>query len=347
MGDLFGGSPDVPENKYANELAGISRQRYELSKPLEQAIRDNLLGFMGYEYIPGTTTTTPGTTITPESSISPTSINVPPYMGDQAYPKPYSIWDDVVINRQLPNTSSEQTIQAAQTTTTPGSWKRTGKAFDVASLPWYESGKRSIADAFAGAKDSILSMLPAGGTLVDALTKARIGSAEALGTYGSNLAQDVFNKAFSYATGVPQAAASGLGSAASSYAAGFGPAVAAQGNQNDLLGMLGEGAAWAVDKIPWGSVGAGITSALGGLGSLFSTRRLKRDIVFVGELLLKNNRKIPLIEYNYVWDVGNQKRVGVLAEDVFEILPEATILENGKPLMVNYSVLSKQIKGVA
>lgn len=65
---------------------------------------------------------------------------------------------------------------------------------------------------------------------------------------------------------------------------------------------------------PWG---AGIGGGLGLLGGLFSDRRLKRDIRYVGV----HCNGLPLYEFRYVWD--DEKRVGHMSDDVQAVMPEA------------------------
>ena len=229
-----------------------------------------------------------------------------------------------------------------------GKWKRRGTPFNVTTLPAYKSGKRSIAESFAGAKDSILSMLPAGGTLMDALANARIGSAETLSDFGSNLAMDMYNKAYGQATGAPGQAMTGLSGAASSYAQGMNTGLGVQSQSNDMLGSLGSGIGDIISEIPWGSVGSSIGSAMSSIGSfMFSTKRLKRNIKFAATIRLKNGRTLPMVTYNYLWDAGDNPRVGVLAEDLYRVFPEAVALgDDNLPLMVHYGKLGAEIEGV-
>jgi len=226
--------------------------------------------------------------------------------------------------------------------------KKTGTPFNVTSLPAYKSGKRSIAESFAGAKDSILSMLPAGGTLMDALANARIGSAETLSDFGSNLAMDMYNKAYGQATGAPGQAMTGLSGASSSYAQGMNTGLGVQSQSNDMLSSLGSGIGGMINEIPWGSVGSSIGSALSSIGSfMFSTKRLKRNIKFAATIRLKNGKTLPMVTYNYLWDAADNPRVGVLAEDLYRVFPEAVALgDDNLPLMVHYGKLGTEIEGV-
>jgi hypothetical protein len=79
----------------------------------------------------------------------------------------------------------------------------------------------------------------------------------------------------------------------------------------------------------------GLMSALGTLGGaaiMASDRRLKRYVRKVCE----DPRGFGWYEFEYIW--GGGKRVGVMAQEVQEILPQAVSTVNGY-LAVNYSML--------
>lgn len=247
--------------------------------------------------------------------------------------------------------------------TADGGKKRLKTTFDVSTLPWYQSGKKSIMDSYASAKNDILATLPAGGTLLDSLANARMDAAGTLGDFASNLASDMFNKAYGYATGAPGSAITGLTGASNAYSSGLNTGSLLQGQNNDLLSLLGQGAGSLIGNIPWGSmasgvgdlftsipwgsIGSGIGSMFSSIGSLFSTRRVKKNISYAATLVLRNGDVVPMVYYNYHWDGDLPPRIGVIAEDLFNVLPEAVYLdENKKPVMVDYSVLGSNIAGV-
>lgn len=67
--------------------------------------------------------------------------------------------------------------------------------------------------------------------------------------------------------------------------------------------------------------GAAITSGLGSLGSMFmlSDRRYKTDIEYTGEDI----KGIPVYSYRHPWET--QFRLGVMAQEVEELMPDAVI----------------------
>jgi hypothetical protein len=64
---------------------------------------------------------------------------------------------------------------------------------------------------------------------------------------------------------------------------------------------------------------------------LYSDRRLKRNVTFLGML-----RDLPIYAYEYVW--GGPRRIGVMAQDMLTIRPEA-VLTVGGFLAVDYGKL--------
>ena len=321
-----GGDVQVPQNPAEQALAKISQERYDAAKPLETAMLDNMMRFMGYKYV------------TPRQQMGDAlqRLSIGPLFGGSTMGSLFSNLN-----------SLGERLSSQPATAGDGSWVYTGNPYDVSQNPMFAAGKKSASDAYQSAKDSILASLPAGGSLLDALSQARIGEANTMTGLASNLAQDIYNKAYGLATGVPQQSMAGLGNAANAYSNAIGPGVTQQANNNNLLGSLGQGIGWAADNIPWSSVGASIGDAFGWLGSLFSTRRFKKDIKWVGEIKLDNGKTLPLVEYNYVWDNEIPARIGVLAEDAFKAIPEVVHLDNkGLPLAVNYSSLGKHITGV-
>jgi hypothetical protein len=81
----------------------------------------------------------------------------------------------------------------------------------------------------------------------------------------------------------------------------------------------------------------GLMSGLFGLGSAaigaISDRRLKTDIVEIGKTVLD----LPLYVYRYLGDVGAY--VGVMAQDVLEVLPAAVVLDPSGFYRVRYDML--------
>lgn len=71
---------------------------------------------------------------------------------------------------------------------------------------------------------------------------------------------------------------------------------------------------------------------LAGIGSLFSDRRLKRNIRRVGT----HPCGVPLYEFEYIW--GGARRIGVIADEVLRVNPDA-VGERAGYLTVNYAAL--------
>lgn len=62
----------------------------------------------------------------------------------------------------------------------------------------------------------------------------------------------------------------------------------------------------------------------GGVASIFSDRRLKRDIKRIGSL----DNGLPWYEYRYIWDVETDPmRYGVMSDEVREVMPEAVVVD--------------------
>ena len=59
-------------------------------------------------------------------------------------------------------------------------------------------------------------------------------------------------------------------------------------------------------------------SMLSGKGGLFSDRRLKSDVERIGE-----HNGLGLYKYRYNWDAPDRRRVGVMADEVARLVPEA------------------------
>lgn len=84
---------------------------------------------------------------------------------------------------------------------------------------------------------------------------------------------------------------------------------------------------------------SGIGSILGSLGSAAiaaSDRRLKKDIKLIGKT---KKHKLPLYEFSYIWE--DQKRTGVMSDDVRKVLPDAVIVNSDGYDMVNYAMVGE------
>lgn len=68
-----------------------------------------------------------------------------------------------------------------------------------------------------------------------------------------------------------------------------------------------------------------------------SDRRLKRDVMQVGAL----PSGIPLYEFNYIW--GGPRYIGVMAQDVLKVMPEAVSVDEYGFYRVDYSMIGTRM----
>jgi hypothetical protein len=99
-------------------------------------------------------------------------------------------------------------------------------------------------------------------------------------------------------------------------------------SNSSLTGLFGLGTSLLGAAVP----GAGGVSAFGNI--LASDRRLKKNIRNIGKL----SSGIPLYEFEYIWD--QIKRIGVMADEVIKIIPEAVIRHESGFDMVDYGRLA-------
>lgn len=76
------------------------------------------------------------------------------------------------------------------------------------------------------------------------------------------------------------------------------------------------------------SSGGGTTTNIFG-----SDIRIKKDIEHIGE----TDAGIPIYSFSYIWE--NKKRVGVMAQDVEQVIPEAVVINSMGIKMVNYDLV--------
>lgn len=82
----------------------------------------------------------------------------------------------------------------------------------------------------------------------------------------------------------------------------------------------------------------GVGSLLGGSnsGSTSSDIRLKKNIRKIGEIKIG----IPLYEFDYVWAKSDEiKNIGVMAQDVLEVMPEAVVIDAAGFMSVKYDMV--------
>lgn len=106
--------------------------------------------------------------------------------------------------------------------------------------------------------------------------------------------------------------------------------------QNQAAGALGGAASGAAIGSTFGPWGTAIGAVGGGLMGAFSDRRLKADIESTGARL---DNGIQLYRYRYLWDAPRMRRVGVMADEVRRIVPQAVARDASGFDMVNYDAL--------
>jgi hypothetical protein len=94
--------------------------------------------------------------------------------------------------------------------------------------------------------------------------------------------------------------------------------------------IAGQSKGWGQDIIPGLIEGGG---KVGSAAILASDRRLKTNVSHIGH----TPSGIPLYEYNYVW--GGEKQVGVMADEIEQIIPEAVLIHPSGYKMVDYSLV--------
>lgn len=114
--------------------------------------------------------------------------------------------------------------------------------------PMWKPAKIAAEDAFSNATNNIVSTMPQGGQMFEALNDASLDTAKYLTGAAANIMQDEYNKAYGLASMSPQVAFSGLGQAGQ--IAGQSANAEAQRNAGKMGAM--------------GSLGRGLGSFLGG-----------------------------------------------------------------------------------
>lgn len=122
------------------------------------------------------------------------------------------------------------------------------------------------------------------------------------------------------------------------------PSIAAPGQSNaqtaDLAGLVSNNYNQQLASYnnqvsgAWGALGAGL-GALGTAagGGAFSDRRLKRDIARLGATAAG----IPIYAFRYLW--SNVRHIGVMAQDVLKVAPEAVITDASGFYAVRYDMV--------
>lgn len=104
---------------------------------------------------------------------------------------------------------------------------------------------------------------------------------------------------------------------------------------NQMAGAMGGALGGAALGSATG-MGAGYGALAGGALGAFSDRRLKADIEPTGDTLANG---LPLYRYRYVWDSPHTRRIGVMADDVRRVAPEAVWADESGFDKVNYDAI--------
>ena len=84
-----------------------------------------------------------------------------------------------------------------------------------------------------------------------------------------------------------------------------------------------------------GGGGGSSESSTGIIPAIFSDRRLKENIVKIGQLL----NGLFVYSFNYLWD--KEPRIGVMSDEVRELIPEAVLVHSSGYDVVNYDKVIK------
>lgn len=112
-------------------------------------------------------------------------------------------------------------------------------------IPQYQMGRQGLEGQYGVARDNILSSLPSGGGMTQALTDLETNRANAVGGLKAGMLNDLYNTAQGVAFNMPSLAFQGMGQAGQTYAQKQGAQMAANSNaksgKSGMMGMLGQG----------------------------------------------------------------------------------------------------------
>ena len=162
--------------------------------------------------------------------------------------------------------------------------------------------------------------------------------------YASGLAEQTYNNRIqqlsgaaglgAQSTGQQAQTAGALGSALATLGSNMGSNTASlYGSQGSNLASL-YGAQAQADASSSSSLFGLAGSALGMFK--FSDRKLKKNIIPTGEFV---HDILPIYEFSYIWD-KDERHIGVMAQDVLQVFPEAVSLSEDGYMKVDYSRLA-------
>lgn len=112
-------------------------------------------------------------------------------------------------------------------------------------IPQYQAGRQGLEGQYGVARENLLSSLPTGGGLTQALTDLETNRADAVGGLKANMLGDLYNTAQGVAFNMPSLAFQGMGQSGASYANKQSQQMAAQGagkaGKAGMMGQLGQG----------------------------------------------------------------------------------------------------------
>lgn len=237
------------------------------------------------------------------------------------------------------------------------------QGWDPTTSAMWDPLKSNVESQYGTARNDIMSQLPAGGGLQESLADNSNAKAGTLSGLAGNMIQDMLNKAYGITTGSPQTALGGAQGAGGVYNQAYsGNAGNQMANVAGLGGLMSLGSGLGSGLGSLGSLGGSLAGLLGTGGMFFSSRDYKDDIENLPEgTALDALSRIRPVTYKYKPEFGGEKAIGVIAEEIEKIIPEAVKRRdiNGKNYtMVDYMALvpllvkglqeqQKQIKALA
>lgn len=216
--------------------------------------------------------------------------------------------------------------------------------WDPTTSPMWDPLKSNVESQFSTARNNIMSNVPAGGALLENLADTETSKANTLSGLAGNMIQDMYNKAYGTAMNSSGQALSGYGQAGQLYNQSYtGNAQNQMANVAGLGGLMNIGSGLGSGLGALGSLGSSLAGLFGSGGMFFSSKDYKDDIESLPEgTALDALSKIRPVTYKYKPEFGGEKAIGVIAEEIEKIIPEAVKRKNfnGKDYtMVDYMAL--------
>lgn len=153
---------------------------------------------------------------------------------------PYETQMANIISQEYENTTPMRSMITGDLT----NFLNTGAISDSLS-PVYAAGKSGIEGQYNIGKENLLASVPRGGGMTQGLVDLESNRADSLGNLQGDIATDMYNKAYGYATGTPSQSVSGLSNVSGTYSNRMAAETAANAQQNaaatSAMGNLGQG----------------------------------------------------------------------------------------------------------